>query len=147
MKSVDLSGRRVLGAPEFSGQIGINYEHPVDLPFGYRGVGFFWLSQTYRSGVALVNPLSSYGWQSAYGLTNLGVGVRSEDDRYSFQIWAKNVGDRRYFVGAGAATAARYGGRSHRTGRLQSVGSPRIAPRFPHLRLSDPPPAIHDDTA
>ncbi|PWB82424.1 MAG: TonB-dependent receptor, partial [Methylocystaceae bacterium] len=102
VKSVDLSGRRVLGAPEFSGQIGINYEHPVDLPFGYRGVGFFWLSQTYRSGVALVNPLSSYGWQSAYGLTNLGVGVRSEDDRYSFQIWAKNVGDRRYFVGAGA---------------------------------------------
>ncbi len=106
VKTVDLSGRRIVNAPMFNGQLGANYEHPVDLPFGYHAVGFIWATQTYRTKTSQISPLSAYGWQSAYGLTNLGVGIRSDDDKYSFQIWVKNLTDRRYFGGAGRATTA-----------------------------------------
>lgn len=117
VKTIDLSGRRIVNAPAFNGQLGLNYEHPLDLPFGYRGVGFVWATQTYRTKFSQITPLSAFGWQSAYGLTNLGIGVRSEDDKYSFQIWVKNLTDRRYSGGAGRATAA--------TPYTQILGDPR----------------------
>lgn len=106
VKTVDLSGRRIVNAPAFNGQAGLSYESAVDLPLEYRLVGFVWATQTYRTKVSQISPLSAYGWQSAYGSTNLGAGLRSEDDKYSFQIWVKNLTDRRYFGGAGRATTA-----------------------------------------
>lgn len=117
VKTVDLSGRRVVNAPLFNGQFGATYEHPVDLPFGYRAVGFLWATQTYRTKFSQITPVSAYGWQSAYGVTNLGFGLRSEDDKYSLQIWVKNLTDRRYSGGAGRATAA--------TPYTQILGDPR----------------------
>ncbi|PWB84064.1 MAG: TonB-dependent receptor [Methylocystaceae bacterium] len=117
VKTVDLSGRRIVNAPAFNGQLGLTYEHPVDLPFGYHAVGFVWATQTYRTKISQITPVSAYGWQSAYGLTNLGVGVRSDDDKYSFQIWVKNLTDRTYSGGAGRATSA--------TPYTQILGEPR----------------------
>ncbi len=100
-KSVDLSGYQLPGAPVWNVQLGINYQVPLDEDF----VGFAYLNQTFRSKVAVYNPVSPYAWQGANGLTNLGFGVRTADGRYSLRVWSKNLTDQRYLIGIGGASA------------------------------------------
>ena len=61
--------------------------------------------------------LSAYGRQEAYGLTNLGFGVRTADERYAIQVWAKNLFDKRYAAAFGLASAS--------TPYIQILGEPR----------------------
>lgn len=98
---VDLSGERVIGSARWTGQISLNYDTPVSSGLHLTG----YLNQTYRSAANLLNPLSEYGEQHAYGLTNAAIGVRTADGRYSLQLWARNLFDTRYAVGIGAANA------------------------------------------
>lgn len=110
--SADLSGTRVPSAPKFTGQISLNYAQPVTdqlTLFGYA-------NQTWRSDTALYT-LSEYARQEAYGLTNLGLGVRAIDDRWSLTLWARNLFDEEYATAFGAASAtAPY---------IQILGEPR----------------------
>ena len=100
-KFVDLSGYQLPGAPIWNAQLNINYEQPIDDTF----TAFAYLNQAFRSKTSLYNPVSSYAWQDAYGLTNLGIGVRTNDERYSLLLWAKNLADQRYLIGIGGASA------------------------------------------
>jgi iron complex outermembrane receptor protein len=59
-----------------------------------------WKSRTY------LNPLSSYGRQGGYGLTNAGLGVRTDDERWSVTLWTRNLFDKRYAAAYGAASAS-----------------------------------------
>ncbi|WP_306344958.1 TonB-dependent receptor [Methylosinus sp. Ce-a6] len=34
-------------------------------------------------------------WQPPFAIVNAGLGVRSDDERYSLSVWAKNVFDER----------------------------------------------------
>ncbi len=99
--SVDLSGKPVIGASKWSGQASIDYDAPVT--DGYNLTGY--VNQTYRSATNLLSPVSAYGRQEGYGLTNAGLGIRSSDDRWSLQFWGRNIFDKRYAVGIGAANA------------------------------------------
>ena len=78
---------------------------------------FGYVNENFRSRTALVNPRSQFGWQKAYGLTNAGIGLRSEQSGWSANVWAKNLFDYRYAIGFGAPTAF--------TPQLQYYGEPR----------------------
>jgi len=110
--SADLSGTRVPSAPKFTGQISLNYAQPVSdrlALFGYA-------NQTWRSDTSLYT-LSEFGRQDAYGLTNVGLGIRALDDRWSLNVWTRNLFDEEYAIAFGAASAtAPY---------IQILGEPR----------------------
>src|SRR3546814_2207172 len=61
------------------------------------------VNQSYRSRTNLLNPLSVYGEQEGYGLTNAGLGIKDPDDRWSVQIWGRNLLDKIYAVGIQSA--------------------------------------------
>jgi len=95
---LDLSGKRT-GAPKWSGQASLNYEAPISSSLDITA----YVNQTYRSRSNLLNPLSAYGEQEAYGLTNAGIGVKAFDDRWSVRIWGRNLFDEMYAVGIQSA--------------------------------------------
>jgi iron complex outermembrane receptor protein len=97
---LDLSGYRVAGAPLWNGQASINYTTPISETLTFDG----YINGAYRSGVALLNPRSAFGYQGAYGLINAGVSLRNPASFWSVQLWAKNLFDERYAIGYGAAT-------------------------------------------
>lgn len=99
--SVDLSGTRVPFSPKFTGQLSANYAKP--LTNGLEVFGY--ANQTWRSDTFL-NSLSEYGRQDAYGLTNLGLGLRSQTGRWSANIWARNLFDQDYNLAYGQAGAS-----------------------------------------
>ncbi len=74
-KSVNLSGYQIPGAPLWNAQLDVNYEVPLDDDF----TGFAYLNEAFRSKMSLYNPVSPYAYQDAYGLTNLGIGVKTSD--------------------------------------------------------------------
>ncbi len=97
----DLSGKQLIGAAKWNGQINLSFEQPL----GNDLVGFTYVNEYLRSGASLVNPYSSYSWQSGYGITNAGVGVKTADGQYSLLFWSKNLFDKRYLIGVSGATA------------------------------------------
>ncbi len=99
--SIDLSGQRVIGSSKWSGQVSLDLDTPVSNRLNLTG----YVNQTYRSGTNFLPAISAYGYQAGYGITNGGIGVRTSDGRYSLQLWARNIFDKRYAVGMGAATA------------------------------------------
>lgn len=99
--SVDLSGKRVIGSSKWTGQASVDYDAPVSDRYNLTG----YVNQTYRSSTNLLSPYSAYGRQEGYGLTNAGIGIRTSDDRYSLLFWGRNIFDKRYAVGIGAANA------------------------------------------
>ncbi len=98
--SVDLSGKQVPFAPNWTGNISARWTQPI----GTELTLFAYANETWRSRTYL-HPLSSYGRQAGYALTNAGIGLRSRDDRWSVTLWSKNLFDKNYAVAFSAATA------------------------------------------
>ncbi len=96
--SVDLSGKQVPTAPNWTGQFSARWEQPVG-----SLVGFAYANEVWRSRTSL-HPLSSYGRQPGYGLTNVGLGLRSANDRWSVTVWSRNLFDKKYAIAYGSAT-------------------------------------------
>jgi len=97
---VDLSDTRVPFSPKFTGQVSVNYERPVTgdlLVFAYA-------NQTWRSDT-FQQALSQYGRQDAYGLTHAGLGLKAADGRWSANLWARNLFDKKYTAAFGNASA------------------------------------------
>jgi iron complex outermembrane receptor protein len=99
--TLDWSGRQVVGAAKWSGQVSVDFDRPVNERLNLTG----YANQTYKSRTNLLNPYSAYGKQEAYGLTNAGLGIRAADDGWSVLVWGRNLFDKRYNVGIGTATA------------------------------------------
>ncbi len=97
--SVDLSGKSAPFAPNWTGNFSARWEQPLvgDLSL------FAYANETWRSRANL-NPLSSYGRQDGFALTNAGIGVRARDERWSVTLWSKNLFDKRYAAAFAAAT-------------------------------------------
>jgi outer membrane protein OmpA-like peptidoglycan-associated protein len=103
-----LTGHQIPNAPRLSGNITINYEHPLtdDL------IGYIWVNQSYRSRVYFTSSYLSQNYQSDYGLTDFGVGVKAADGTYSAEFFMRNALDLRYAVsitGVAAPTGATTG--------------------------------------
>jgi iron complex outermembrane recepter protein len=90
----DNTGRQIVGAPKWTGVIGIDYKFSLGANFMGRVFG----NHTYRSEHNLEQLLSPYGWQEDYTLTDLGVGF-TRDTRsvtYEVNLVGKNVFDTHY---------------------------------------------------
>jgi iron complex outermembrane receptor protein len=100
-----LTGQQIPNAPRLSGNITINYQHPItdDL------IGYVWVNQSYRGKVYFTSSYLASNYQTDYGLTDFGVGVKAADGSYSAEFFVKNALDLRYGVsitGAAAPTGA-----------------------------------------
>ncbi|WP_066685445.1 TonB-dependent receptor [Caulobacter sp. CCH9-E1] len=97
--SVDLSGKSAPFAPNWTGALSARWEQPLA-----GGLSLFaYANETWRSRANL-NPLSSYGRQNGFALTNAGIGVRARGERWSVTLWSKNLFDKRYAAAFAAAT-------------------------------------------
>lgn len=99
--TLSLTGQRVIGVPRWTANGTLSIDRPVTGSLNLTG----YVNLNYRSKAPLINPLSQYGWQSAYVLTNLGLGVRSSDGDWSANLWIKNAFDKRYAIAYNAASA------------------------------------------
>jgi len=90
----DNTGRQIVGAPKWTGIFGLNYEVPLASGFAFHVFG----NHTYRSEHNLEQLLSQYGFQKAYSLTDLGIGVKRETGStdYELSLVSKNAFDTRY---------------------------------------------------
>ncbi|MEI9851881.1 MAG: TonB-dependent receptor [Sphingomonas sp.] len=99
--SIDLSGKRVIGSAPWTGQASLDYDSPVTDDLNLTG----YINQTYRAATNQLSPISAYGRQEAYGITNVGLGIKAGDDGWSVLVWSRNLFDKTYGVGLGAANA------------------------------------------
>ena len=92
--NASLTGQQIPNAPRLSGNITINYQHPLtdDL------IGYIWVNQSYRSKVYFTSSYLPANYQTDYGLTDFGVGVKAADGTYSAEFFVKNALDLRYAV-------------------------------------------------
>jgi iron complex outermembrane recepter protein len=117
------SNSRVEGIPPVSIAGGVSYEQPLgfnlhqlgdwaDLfgpalrtaPLSWRAYADFdWYSR-----VRLTSPLAyNQYWQGAYTIVNLGVGIQTDDKKYSLSFWAKNILNAQSFTSwAGGSSTA-----------------------------------------
>lgn len=91
----DNTGRQIVGAPRWTGIVGVDYTSSLPGGFELRVFG----NHTYRSEHNLEQLLSPFGWQKAYTLTDAGIGVSrysAANNRYDISIVAKNLFDTKY---------------------------------------------------
>ena len=88
------TGKQIVGAPRWTGLLGLDYEQPLATGYSAHFFGSF----TYRSKHNLEQLLSEYGEQAAYSLTDVGVGVThgTAAAHYELSVVAKNVFDTEY---------------------------------------------------
>jgi iron complex outermembrane receptor protein len=88
--------------PKWTFNVGANYQHPLGPLFRDLGVennisGFGYVNVAWQDKMQMTNPWSVIQyWQSAYSIVNAGVGLRTEDEKYSFWLWVKNIADTRW---------------------------------------------------
>jgi len=91
----DNTGKQIVGAPKWTLVAGFDYQHEIPgLGVTFHAFG----NNSYRSGHNLEQLLSPYGWQKAYSITDLGVGlIRNFGQvRTELSVVAKNAFDTKY---------------------------------------------------
>ncbi len=90
----DNSGKQIVGAPEWSGNIGFHFEAPLPGDYTFKAFG----NNVYRSEHNLEQLLSEYGRQKAYNVTDLGIGIGKQigEATYELSVVAKNAFDTKY---------------------------------------------------
>jgi len=101
-KPLPLTGYQVVGANKWTVQGGIDLDQPIGGEWNLTG----YANTSWKSRIAYINPLSVYGWQAPVAITNVGLGLRTQDNRWQIQAWAKNVTNERYGVSYGTASAS-----------------------------------------
>ena len=104
---VDLSGRQLPGAPKWSASFGGEYSHAVPGHSAYElyaGADYNVKSSFYAS----VNDSPS-SRINGYGVVNARLGVRSDDGRNDLSLWARNLGETKYFETLGAGNTGASG--------------------------------------
>lgn len=90
--SCDLSGKRLFNAPRWSLATGVDYRRPLEAGLELFGA----LDYNWRSGYYGVLERGTGSYQSAYGLTDLRLGVGQADQRWAVELWARNLFDQDY---------------------------------------------------
>jgi len=89
--------------PMWTFNIGTNYEQPLGTALAGLGdwanrpvTGFGYVNANWQAKTQLTDPhaVIQY-WQRSFAYINAGVGLRTDDDRYSLTFWAKNILDER----------------------------------------------------
>ncbi|MBD8151055.1 TonB-dependent receptor [Pseudomonas fluorescens] len=90
----DLSGERLYNAPQWSFSGGLDYIHP--LAYGLQA--YSGLDYSFRTGYYGTLEGGEGSYQPSYGLTNLRLGLRSQDRAWEVEGWVRNVFDRHYIT-------------------------------------------------
>ncbi|WP_159727218.1 TonB-dependent receptor [Methylosinus sp. Ce-a6] len=107
---VSRSDTRFNAVPTFQFNIGANYEIKLGRLFEGEGnwwnqplTGFAYVNVAWQNKTQATNPDAVFTyWQPAYAITNLGFGVRTDDERVSLNVWVKNLTDQRPILNTGA---------------------------------------------
>ena len=113
----DLSGDRLYNAPEWNLSSGLDHTHP--LPYGleaYSGIDY-----SFRTGYYGTLEGGEGSYQPSYGLTNLRLGLRSQDRTWEVEGWVRNVFDRQYVTAVYSLLGA--GDYGVMTGSERTVGT------------------------
>lgn len=90
--SCDLSGKQLFNAPRWSLSTGIDYRRPLVSGLELFGA----IDYAWRSGYYGVLERGEGSYQSAYGLTDLRLGVGRSDQGWAVELWARNLFDQDY---------------------------------------------------
>jgi iron complex outermembrane recepter protein len=96
------TGAQVPNAPRVSADFNISYERPISANL----VGFAFVNEDYRSRVYFGTTFLPTDYQSDFALTDLGLGVRTADGRYSAQFFVKNAFNTHFAVSISSSAAA-----------------------------------------
>lgn len=90
----DLSGDRLYNAPQWSLSSGLDHNHPLAHGLeAYSGIDY-----SFRTGYYGTLEGGEGSYQPSYGLTNLRLGLRSQDRAWEVEGWVRNVFDRQYIT-------------------------------------------------
>lgn len=98
----DYSGRQLHGAPKITLNYGFDYSKPIIA--GYKA--HFYLNNSYRSGTYLASSQSRYTYQDAYNITDGGIGIGKDNDKFELSLFAKNIFDTHYATGNGTYSSS-----------------------------------------
>ena len=100
--SCNETGRPVYYAPKWIGNFTGEYTRDINEKTQAYGIAQY----SYTSGFYGAASDSRYTWQEGYGITNLRVGMKLDNDKYDVSVWANNVFNVKYFT---SLTATSYG--------------------------------------
>jgi len=119
----DNTGKQVAAAPKVIVDLGADYHRPLTPNF----TGHAWWNGIYRSRQNFDGNLSQYGWQEAYALHDIGLGVAAPHDKFEIGVVVKNVANTKYTTsinGAGGPTVS-----------YDGIGDPRTLSLTIHAKL------------
>lgn len=99
-----LDGFSASNAPKWVVLLGASYETPVT----DRLVGFGTVSYRYQSRVVFNNTRDPNEFQNQYAVVDLTAGVRSEDKRWSFNLYVKNLFDKKFITRTNSQISGAY---------------------------------------
>lgn len=102
--SQDLTGARVANSPRWLGDLAAEYSHPID----DRLTGYGAADYAYRTSAFLTTDNSSAARVGAYGIANIRVGLRLDNNRYDLSMWAHNLFDKHFFQNVNEVTTGAY---------------------------------------
>ncbi|WP_162350783.1 TonB-dependent receptor [Pseudoxanthomonas gei] len=91
------AGNRFRLTPDHSAAVGLDWE----LPFGGGNAFYLRPSYTWKSKVYFEDDNAAGLEQGAYGLLNLRLGVRLDNDRWDIGVWGSNLADEEYLIDGG----------------------------------------------
>ena len=91
------AGNRFRLTPDHSAAIGLDWQ----IPFGAGNHFYLRPSYTWKSKVYFEDDNTAGLEQEAYGLLNLRLGVRLDNDRWDLGLWASNLSDEEYLIDGG----------------------------------------------
>ncbi len=94
------TGRPLDYAPKWIGNFTGEYSHYINEREQAYGIAQY----SYTSGFYGAANDSQYTWQEGYGITNLRVGLRLNNDKYDLSLWANNVFNVKYFTSLGTTS-------------------------------------------
>ena len=117
------TGKQVAAAPKAIVDLGADYHRPLAPNF----TGHVWWNGLYRSRQNFDGNLSLYGWQEAYSVHDIGLGVAVPHDKFEIGVVVKNVANTKYTTsinGAGGPTVS-----------YDGMGDPRTLALTIHAKL------------
>jgi iron complex outermembrane receptor protein len=96
--TVDLSNRPMPAVSKWAFSLGGEYSQNLGSTGLGDVVGYLGIDETYRSSYFTHTSLSIYSRVPSYDLTNVRLGLRTDDGRWDVQVWARNVFDRNYKI-------------------------------------------------
>ncbi|HYK78045.1 MAG TPA: TonB-dependent receptor [Micropepsaceae bacterium] len=96
--TADLSNRPLPAVSKWAFSLGGEYSRNFGEWGGGNIVGYLGIDESYRSSYFSHVSLSIYSRVPSYDLTNVRLGLRTEDGGWDVQLWARNLFDRKYKI-------------------------------------------------